>query len=367
MYWMESLKDLSQLHIPRLVTSVVTFKPKKFKLRLFVDASEKAYGAAIYAPSIWDSTRGGGLLIANSSMETCQPKENSMKMKETKQLFTTETERASTQHCPVPTCKAKHAIWKCPVFQAQSPTERKETVIKGKLCFNCLRSGHVLAKCTSQSKCKTFQSKHHYFLHESNRKQVNNSAEIHSTLAIESNHEKSGKISLLPTAQVEFLDKRGNKVKLRALLDTCAHISAITTTACKTLGLQVENSDERIIGVNQTSSQPVERNVKISVKLKHGKVFNIKRVVLNNITKSENPKCKIANEDVEHAKHYDLADPTFDSPGHVDLLLGITVYTHILRDKGIKIGTLALVETALGWTVSGIATQESPNFLSGLL
>ena len=300
--------------------------------------------------------------LRTRSMETCQPKENSMKMKETKQLFTTETERASTKHCPVPTCKAKHAIWKCPVFQAQSPTERKETVIQGKLCFNCLRSGHVLAKCTSQSKCKTCQSKHHSFLHESSSKPVNNSAEIHSTLAIESNHEKSGKISLLPTAQVEVLDKRGNKVKLRALLDTCAHISAITTTACKKLGLQVENSDERIIGVNQTSSQPVEGNVKISVKPKHGKVFNIKCVVLNNITKSENPKCKIANEDVEHAKHYDLADPTFDSPGHIDLLFGITVYTHILRDKAIKKGTLALVETALGWTVSGIATQESPNF-----
>ena len=39
--------------------------------------------------------------------------------------------------------------------------------------------------------------------------------------------------------------------------------------------------------------------------------------------------------------NYDLADPTFDSPGHVDLLLGITEYTHMLRDKAIKIGTLA--------------------------
>ena len=39
--WMEALKDLSQLHIPRLVTSVVTFKPKIFKLHSFVDASEK--------------------------------------------------------------------------------------------------------------------------------------------------------------------------------------------------------------------------------------------------------------------------------------------------------------------------------------
>ena len=238
-------------------------------------------------------------------METCQPKENSLKMKETKQLFTTETERVSTQHCLVLTCKAKHASWKCPVFQAQLPSERKETVIKGKLCFNCLRSGHVLAKCTSQSKCKTCQSKHHSFLHESSNKPVCNSTEIHSTLAIESDQEKSGKISLLPTAEVEVLDKRGNKVKIRAFLGTCADISAITTTACKKLGLQVESSDERNIGVIQTSSQPVEGNVKISVKPKHGKVFNIKCVVLNKRPKSENPKCKTANEDVEHAKHYD--------------------------------------------------------------
>ena len=68
MCWLENLKDLSQLHIPRLVTPVVTFKPKISKLLLFVDASEKAYGADIYAPSIWDSTRGGCLLIAKSRL-----------------------------------------------------------------------------------------------------------------------------------------------------------------------------------------------------------------------------------------------------------------------------------------------------------
>ena len=54
-------------------------------------------------------------------------------------------------------------------------------------------------------------------------------------------------------------------------------------------------------------------------------MFNIKCVVLNHITRKDNPKSKIANEDVEHARHYDLADPASDSPGHVDLLLGITV------------------------------------------
>ena len=74
-------------------------------------------------------------------------------------------------------------------------------------------------------------------------------------------------------------------------------------------------------------------------------------------------KSKIANEDVEHARHYDLiTDPALDSPSHVDLLLGITVYTHILHNKIVVIGTLALVETTLGWTVSVIATQASQSF-----
>ena len=167
-------------------------------------------------------------------------------------------------------------------------------------------------------------------MHGSSTKPVNNSVEIHSTLAIESNHEKLDKISLLPTAQVEVLDERGNKVKFRPPLDTCAHISANTTVACKKLGLQVENSNERIIGVNQTSSR-VERNVKTSDRPKHGKRFNIICVVLNHITGNDYPKRRIANEDVERARQYDLADPDFESPGHVDLLLGITVYTPILQ------------------------------------
>ena len=41
----------------------------------------------------------------------------------------------------------------------------------------------------------------------------------------------------------------------------------------------------------------------------------------------------------------DIIDLAFDCPGHVDLSLGITVYTHILQNKDIKIDTLALTKT----------------------
>ena len=101
--------------------------------------------------------------------------------------------------------------------------------------------------------------------------------------------------------QVEVLNKKVNKVKLRVLLYTSAHISAIRRTTCKTLGLEIENSNEKIIGVNETSTQPVEGNVKTSKQPKHGKMFNRNCVGLYHTTNSVNPKSKIATEEIEHA------------------------------------------------------------------
>ena len=55
------------------------------------------------------------------------------------------------------------------------------------------------------------------------------------------------------------------------------------------LGLEIENSNERIIGVNETSTQPVEGNVKNSKQPKHGEMYNMKCVVSYHTTSSDNP------------------------------------------------------------------------------
>ena len=60
----------------------------------------------------------------------------------------------------------KLTTWSCSTFRAASTRERKDIVSKSRCCFNCLRIGHTVANCTSESKCKQCQKKHHSFLHD---------------------------------------------------------------------------------------------------------------------------------------------------------------------------------------------------------
>ena len=42
-------------------------------------------------------------------------------------------------------CKGKHRLTECPQFVAITPLERKNILIKNKLCLNCTRPGHDLS------------------------------------------------------------------------------------------------------------------------------------------------------------------------------------------------------------------------------
>ena len=63
--WMIGLHHLSELRIPRFVAN---FAIEKIQLHLFCDASEKAYGAAIYARSLGTSQTKSTLLCSKSRL-----------------------------------------------------------------------------------------------------------------------------------------------------------------------------------------------------------------------------------------------------------------------------------------------------------
>ena len=63
--WMIGLHHLSELRIPRFVAN---FAIEKIQLHLFCDASEKAYGAAIYARSLEESQTKSTLLCSKSRL-----------------------------------------------------------------------------------------------------------------------------------------------------------------------------------------------------------------------------------------------------------------------------------------------------------
>ena len=62
-------------------------------------------------------------------------------------------------------CRGKHRLSACPQFIAISPLERKNILIKNKLCLNCIRPGHDLAHCPSKFACRTCAKRHHTMIH----------------------------------------------------------------------------------------------------------------------------------------------------------------------------------------------------------
>ena len=56
--------------------------------------------------------------------------------------------------CPV--CeKEGHGVISCEKYVALRPEDRLQTAIRLKLCFVCLRGGHITQDCTSKTRCKT--------------------------------------------------------------------------------------------------------------------------------------------------------------------------------------------------------------------
>lgn len=72
----------------------------------------------------------------------------------------------------------------------------------------------------------------------------------------------------------------------------------------------------------------------------------------------------------EFHKHLSLADPRFNVPDTVDLLLGVGVFCKILKPnfKDVGSSSLRLWATHLGWLVSGEVdlskcTSDEPNYI----
>jgi hypothetical protein len=67
------------------------------------------------------------------------------------------------------------------------------------------------------------------------------------------------------------------------------------------------------------------------------------------------PSQKIATLSWPHLKGVELADPTFLTPGSVDMLLGVKEYTQIIQEGIIKgpPGTPTCLKTYLGWIIFG--------------
>jgi len=58
-----------------------------------------------------------------------------------------------------------HFLNRCPKFREMSVSDRVVFVENSNACANCLRCGHVVGECLSDSRCFVCKGKHSVFLH----------------------------------------------------------------------------------------------------------------------------------------------------------------------------------------------------------
>ncbi|CAI5683011.1 unnamed protein product [Oreochromis niloticus] len=134
---------------------------------------------------------------------------------------------------PCSVCRNEtHGISKCPIFAAKSVEDKKAFIHENRLCFGCLRKGHITKDCKRRHTCNICERRHPTCLHE-NRKQnpveavTNSSApteepasqETHKVMSHTSTQRISATSSIVPVF-VSSVQEPHREILTYALLDT---------------------------------------------------------------------------------------------------------------------------------------------------
>lgn len=274
-------------------------------------------------------------------------------------------------HVTVPACtycNEDHKIANCKKFAKLDVNARRDFVQSRSLCYNCLGLKHSAYACRQSSRCKICQKRHHSLLHPKGISQQVDSVESGDAALNEgvvSNGEsivncfsKMPSQVLLATALVKVESKTGVLMTLRSLLDQGSQASFITEAAVQLLGLKKFASRGLIAGLGSDQTGSLEFKSVVYFKIQSLRnpqvVVSVKAHVLNEIT-AFLPGSKVSVQPIPGLTVTDLADPTFNVPNKIDILLGAEIYGQIIEEGIIKgpPGFPTAQKTSLGWILSG--------------
>lgn len=272
--------------------------------------------------------------------------------------FTTRTEK-----CLI--CGGTHNVFNCAEFLRKNPEQRLEAVKNEKLCKNCFGNHHVM-DCSSSSRCKQCQHLHHTLLHNNASpknsnpfyRNTDNNHDVKSFTSTTNGFENSTQTEvLLATATIKAIASNGEKHYLRCLIDQGSQVSFITEAAAQLLRLKKTAIIASVSGVGAAGKETSKSIVKFDINSRYDYNFelSIEALVLSKLTSSLPASFITIPSSWHHLKSIFLADPNYNKPGQIDVLLGADVFSSILLE-GVKkgcIGSPVAQETCLGWILSG--------------
>lgn len=276
-------------------------------------------------------------------------------------------------------CSSHHLLYQCKQFGAKSPEERSEFIQTKGLCFNCFSSSHNVKACHQSTCCRRCGRRHHTLLHIERRPQpepteaptVISGPESSPTrghhkseyekkvVAHFAKQEHQGKM-LLATALVKAKSTNGYSQTVRILIDQGSEASFVTESVVQSLYLNRVPVNGIVTGVGDGSVR-TKNIVKFDIESLHNPGFSISinAFVLTSLT-SLLPSRKASITSWPDLSRLPLADPQYDVPGKIDVILGVEAYSQILLDGLLKHplhGSPVAQNTQLGWILSGRVSQ----------
>lgn len=277
----------------------------------------------------------------------------------------------------------QHPLRQCAKFIAMSPTQRLGHVNKAKLCKNCFAFSHPTSACRSSGTCNTCGERHHSLLHmvpNNNRisaaTTTSSSTSSPSTAAAGSSGLKSqdpntnslvarpstsaSDDGILATALVIVKAFDGKSHVFRALLDNASQESFVSRRVVQFLGLTPSATSMTVSGVGQSQAPRPLGEIQFQFSAHHDSSFSmaINAFVLPVITHTLPARNVQVGQTL--VEQLELADPSYGTPGPIDILLSATVFAELTLPsvrKEANASTVA-IETKLGWVLFGAATHS---------
>ncbi|XP_018373979.1 PREDICTED: uncharacterized protein LOC108768150 [Trachymyrmex cornetzi] len=222
------------------------------------------------------------------------------KSRQTSSKFTTAHAAITVNKCAH--CKGEHWIYQCKGFKELSISDRLSRVKALKLCLNCLKDKHIARECTAGN-CKRCSKRHSSLLHDDKYSTKEDREEKNN---IKSNQQEDG-------------------------------ISQQVSSALKSVELHI---------------------------MSRCSTFNmdIEYVILPKITQNL-PLVEVCVTNLDIPKDIKLADPHFNTPSKIDMLIGAEKFWELIGTGQIRLGKYkpVLQESSLGWLISGPISLSQSN------
>lgn len=316
-----------------------------------------------------------------------------------------------------------HSPFKCHSFQQMTVAERMEATRNKDLCLNCLNPDHIAKFCT-RSSCRYCGLRHHSMLHYGSMNQRGLSAEspqsnpyaqaieprLQSFQSNNRNNQNSPTYArsfirnssqpsvrtpdirpqsanfsfqsdtpsashtstnlsaksdttytiLLSTALVKISDHFGGTILARALLDSGSQLCFMTESLSQRLKFRRFRETLPIKGIGAES---VVHSTQAVLATMSSRITNfsaeLKFHVLPKIT-ADMPRKNIDCSNWKLLDKVILADPAFNEPSPIDIIVGAEIFFDLLRHDQMKLSPNGptLQNTELGWIASGQVPEE---------